>query len=192
MLLATLCYTFDVTLFTTLFNCTFLHFCALSLYTFGATCLLPFTTLFVRFFIMLFCYTFVTLLVLHFFASLCYTLVHFFATLFATLCYNFVQQFFTKFCYTFGSLFTTPFTTLLVLYLFATLCTASGTGIYTLLVHFLLVVQFVQQFCTFVLHKFVSILLYHSTHFATLTGLAIVVYLKMVQFLQSVQICTDL
>ena len=76
------------------------------------------------------CYTF--------FASLHYTLVHFFATPFAILCYNFVQQFYT-----------------------------------------------------FVLHKFVSILLYNSTHFATLTGLAIVVYLtgKIVQFLQSVQVC---
>ena len=85
----------------------------------------------------------------------CYT----FATLFATLCYNFVQQFFTMFCYTFGSLFyyTFHYTFGAIPICYTLHCQWHW---HTLLVHFL--VHFVQQFCTFVLHRFVSILLYHS------------------------------
>ena len=136
MLFATLCYTFDVTLFTTLFNRTFLHFPTLSLYTFGATFLLPFTTLFVRFFTMLFCYTFVTLLVLHFFASLCYTFCYTLLQICATIFYYVLLHFWFAFllhlslhfwyytyllhfalpvalAYTFSTLFSTLCTTIL-------------------------------------------------------------------------------
>ena len=110
MLFATLCYTFVVTLFTTLSNRTFLHFvhflCALFVHFW---CYL-FTTLY---------YTFCTLF--HYAFSL-HFLLHF-AT---TLCNNFLLCFATLLV----RFFTTPFTILLVLYLFATLCTASGTGIH--------------------------------------------------------------
>ena len=123
------------------------------------------------------CYTF--------FASLHYTLVCFFATPFATLCYNFVQQFFTMLCYTFGSLFYYTF-----YYTFGTIsncytlhCQWYSSTSTLLVLHFCATILYI---CT--PQIFVSILLYHSTHFFTLTGLAIV-YLKMVQFVQSVQVC---
>ena len=102
MLFATLCYTFDVTLFTTLFNRTFLHFCTLSLYTFCTICVhfwcYLFTTLYYTFctlfhyaFLLHFCYTFLLHFATHLYAFLLHFLLHF-AT---TLCNNFLLCFAT-------------------------------------------------------------------------------------------------